>query len=878
MEKTVLSANTILQGRYRIIQLLGHGGMGAVYEAMDENLRCRVTIKETFATDAEKEVRKAFEREACLLANIRHPAVPKVSDYFEEGDGLFFVMEFIPGVDLAQALKLRGRPFQLRDVLGWADALLAALSELHSFDPPIVHKDIKPSNLKRSPKGEIFLLDFGLAKGALGQMSTVRGPNYSNLQGHTPHFAPPEQIARTGTSLRSDLYSLAATLWCMLTNTLPPDAMMRSDHITNGQPDPLRLAHELNPEVPHAVSAVLNQAMSLSKTKRPADAAEMREALREAVEAPLREQAERARREEEEKVRREAEAAGRRAADEEFARRLKEERAAHATSVQQLKEEHESALSSVADEVARARAEAEVMRGRALTLDGQLTSERKLRAEIESALANEKKSRGRRESEAQNLGDLLKKSEAALERARRGADRELADERERLKQAESARDQMAASVKEKEAALAKAEYKTRVLESQVKQLVSEAGRLEPLLQEKLLALRAVEQERDEALRQAEQERDDKRQLAEGLYVQLTRAEKERDKAQKIAKTTNAQLVRVEKELYDSRHSVFYTLKQWYEETDFLKWLSGAAALAALFAGLSAVFLVGVGIYGSLKPHVASSSVAISSDKSKVSIGDVDIETVKIPGGSFMMGSPDSDATRNAQEKPQHAVTVQGFQIGKYEVTQAQWRAVAKLPKVEIDLNEAPATFKGDDLPVANVSWGEAIEFCARLSKATGLKYRLPTEAEWEYAARGVATTDPAADPDVVAWDAHNSGNQTLDPVQLWKSTYPDSNIYRAKLIENGCGPHPVGQKAANGFGLYDMLGNVWEWCSDDWHADYNGAPGNGTEWAAGGDPTLHIGRGGSWFNSSSGSHPATRTADKSDSHLDTTGFRVVVTP
>src|SRR2546423_15086328 len=122
MEKTVLSANTILQGRYRIIQLLGHGGMGAVYEAMDENLRCRVTIKETFATAAEREVRKAFGREAQLLANIRHQAVPRVSDYFEQGDGLFFVMEFIPGVNLEDALKLRGRPFPVRDVLGWADA------------------------------------------------------------------------------------------------------------------------------------------------------------------------------------------------------------------------------------------------------------------------------------------------------------------------------------------------------------------------------------------------------------------------------------------------------------------------------------------------------------------------------------------------------------------------------------------------------------------------------------------------------------------------------------------------------------------------------------------------------------------------------------
>jgi serine/threonine protein kinase len=149
----MISPNTILRDRYRIIHQLGHGGMGAVYQAMDENLSCVVAVKETFATTDEQ--RRAFRREAELLANLTHPTLPRVMDHFTHGKGQFLVMQFVAGHDLAELLELREQPFAVAKVLDWADQILDALEELHSSSPPIIHRDIKPSNLKVTPRGRI---------------------------------------------------------------------------------------------------------------------------------------------------------------------------------------------------------------------------------------------------------------------------------------------------------------------------------------------------------------------------------------------------------------------------------------------------------------------------------------------------------------------------------------------------------------------------------------------------------------------------------------------------------------------------------------------------------------------------------------------------
>ncbi|MFY9223281.1 MAG: SUMF1/EgtB/PvdO family nonheme iron enzyme, partial [Blastocatellia bacterium] len=223
--------------------------------------------------------------------------------------------------------------------------------------------------------------------------------------------------------------------------------------------------------------------------------------------------------------------------------------------------------------------------------------------------------------------------------------------------------------------------------------------------------------------------------------------------------------------------------------------------------------------------------------------NVVIEIVKIEGGTFEMGSPLSEEGRNADEKL-HPVTVSPFYIGKYEVTQAQWNAVANLPMINTFLIADPSDFKGANLPVEKITWGEAVEFCARLSKFTGKTYRLPTEAEWEYAARAGSKGKHAGDLDKMAWYGKNSEAQT----------------------------HIVGQKQPNAWGLYDTHGNVWEWCQD-WYGDYSSVAETDPKGAKTG--TSHIARGGSWLHTATHSRLANRATLTPDIRVNGVGFRLV---
>jgi serine/threonine protein kinase len=271
----VLTPETILQGRYRIIRQLGQGGMGAVYEAIDQRLDTTVALKETLFT--EERLRKQFEREARLLARLHHPALPRVSDHFSEGDGQFLVMQFIPGDDLSEMMTRKRSPFPANQVLTWADQLLDALDYLHTQDPQIVHRDIKPQNLKLTSRGQIILLDFGLAKGQAGEISRVT--TAASIFGYTPNYAPLEQIQGLGTDSRSDLYSLGATLYHLITGLKPPDALTRAAAIVNGQPDPLLNASEVDSAVAPELDHVLAKAMAQNREQRYATADDMRKAL-----------------------------------------------------------------------------------------------------------------------------------------------------------------------------------------------------------------------------------------------------------------------------------------------------------------------------------------------------------------------------------------------------------------------------------------------------------------------------------------------------------------------------------------------------------------------------------------------------------------------
>ena len=274
----MLARDTLLQNRYRVVRLLAEGGMGAVYEAVDERLGNVVALKKTFFSD--EHMRSAFEREARLLARLRHAALPVVSDHFAEDDGQFLIMQFIPGDDLEEMLTRRGEPFPVELALGWADQLLDALDYLHAQQPPIIHRDIKPQNLKLTERGQIVLLDFGLAKGDASQ--SARLTSAKSIFGYTPHYAPIEQIQGSGTDHRSDLYSLAATIYHLMTGVIPPGALLRLSAVAGNDPDPMQPAGALNPKINSAVSHVLKWATEIRSDRRPASAQVMRKALSDA--------------------------------------------------------------------------------------------------------------------------------------------------------------------------------------------------------------------------------------------------------------------------------------------------------------------------------------------------------------------------------------------------------------------------------------------------------------------------------------------------------------------------------------------------------------------------------------------------------------------
>ena len=275
MNNEMMETGTILQNRYRIEKQIGQGGMGAVYVATDERFGSRVAIKETLFAD--ENFRRAFEREARLLNSLRHPALPNVSDHFTDGNGQFLVMEFIAGEDLAEMMARNGKPFPPEDVLKWANQLLEALDFLHNQQIPVIHRDIKPQNLKLSKRGQIILLDFGLAKG--NPTDAAHQTAAKSIFGYSPGYASLEQIQGTGTEPRSDLYSLAATLYHLLSGVPPTDALTRAMTVLNELDDPLKPVNKINPLIPAGVANVLHRAMALNANHRPESAAVMREML-----------------------------------------------------------------------------------------------------------------------------------------------------------------------------------------------------------------------------------------------------------------------------------------------------------------------------------------------------------------------------------------------------------------------------------------------------------------------------------------------------------------------------------------------------------------------------------------------------------------------
>ena len=302
----MLAIDQILQRRYRIVRRLGHGGMGAVYEAIDERFGEPIALKEIIVDpedNSQKEsIIMAFEREAKALAKANHEVVPFVRDYFSEDDKQFLVMELVVGDDLSDLLKKHKKPFLLEDALRWIFQLLDALDYLHNLQPPIIHRDIKPQNLKLNSRQRVKLLDFGVARSE-DKSSTVTNKTFV---GATLNYSPIEQIMRVidstfrefivlkhkekaetvldqDTDVRCDIYALGATFYHLLTNQIPVDSTKRTLSVWEGKADPLEMPSVINPLIPMSISDCLMKAMAINREDRYFSALEMQEALKGAV-------------------------------------------------------------------------------------------------------------------------------------------------------------------------------------------------------------------------------------------------------------------------------------------------------------------------------------------------------------------------------------------------------------------------------------------------------------------------------------------------------------------------------------------------------------------------------------------------------------------
>lgn len=668
--------------------------MGAVYEAYDNVFDTTIALKEilidlTKITTAKQQqlVRHAFEREAKILALVKHEAFPHVRDYFIEVDRQYLVMELVDGEDLGSLLERRQSAFPLANVLHWSTQLLDALDYLHTLNPPIIHRDIKPQNLKLTSRGKIKLLDFGIAKGKdspneatiTNQTFVAATLNYSPLEQILRVLDPTfqevitqrydeksEKILKQAADARSDLYALGATVYHLLTNKLPIDALKRAMEIWQGKPDPLAAPSEVNAEIPREVSAWILRSMELEHENRFTSAVEMHSSLQRALE-------------------------GEKARDEDARR-------AHLTAQQQK-------------------------------LDEDRKSVEEQRRRFEEDQRRQEEINKKRMEEAQTQRQIPAQPATESEKRITDSGREL-----------------------------NATMPAFALGQ------SEAPPPSPF------------QQPPQPPPQQTVQSDSAQQFQQQAFAQETPTV-------------------IGQQKYSS-DPVVAPVAQQPKKSSKLIWLIPIFGLLFLFVG------GGIGAWLLLKP--SDDPVVIGNNTTTNKTPGVNSNTkdskptppegmVFVEGATFTMGL-DSASKGDVAEMPAHDATVKSFFMDKYEVTREQYAKCVDAGKCT-----APASWKDGEypsgtgkLPVVGVNFDQASDYAKWAGK------RLPTEEEWEFAARG---TDKRLFP----WGKN------------WESGKANANGASKDFAEVGkfSGTSP--------FGLYDMVGNAWEWTSSIFKAYPNGS-------------------------------------------------------
>ncbi len=887
---------TVLNYRYQVEHVFNDkGGMGLIYQATDMNLRSTVVLKKSRFVDEQS--RSAFEREARLLYGLRHNALPRVIDYFiTEDSSQFFVMEFIPGQDLSEMLSDRIEhgegPFPITQVLDWGDQLLDALHYLHLHDPPIIHRDIKPQNLKLMPNGQIILLDFGLAKGAVSGMTLS-----ASIQGYTPNYAPLEQMRGSGTDARSDIYSLAVTMHCLLSGQMPPDAVSRAIETLSAQPDPLRPLHEVNPSFPRPVSEALQRACSLNQNERPITAQAMREVLRQArtklsridsqilselkfdtnpgvnsvpphtvsvgspgspAPPPFEKQSVKA-------PSQRVLAVPAASAPVESTNRTPLNPPVASTQAVAVEARADNTASANEPPQPAAEAAASVQTGNQSPVGA---------VQVQDAVAAPlAASEARPAAEAVPAVVPERQAYATIEDLSAQVPGEAEPVRQRFDTVTGFPAETGAADEERQrfdtlidfqvhepagAAPEQQSHEQQKPATMVNVLAAETATSEPAptLAEAVPAPVVLQHEkpvkdapsnssghlRPTSLFVIEHKDDGKRLLEPAA---AGRNEQRRPSAKPAQAAKPAPQAAQEPANGRAAHNNPRPINSKPNQRPFIDQPTSLRRDDQLAHEVEKPsqgdVLPNIDLTGAFAtPAPAAVTPKGMRSYTEVIALNVRMEMHAIPGGEFLMGSPEK--LGYADEYPQHRATLSPFYIGKYPITQAQWRAVMRTNS---------SHFNGPNHPVDSVTWDEAFEFCRRLSYATSRIYRLPTEAEWEFACRaGMQTQFNYGDEEEFivqyAWCLTNSGNHT----------------------------HPVGEKKPNGWGLYDMHGNVWEWCHDWYGANYyQHSPSVNPFGPAKG--TSRVLRGGSWYSLPNYCRNAGRSNHQPDLRDPLVGFRVV---